>query len=507
MRISQMSFSGAILILVIVVIRALAINKLPKRTFLVLWEIVLIRLLIPFSIPSIFSVYSFVVRSGSIEAHSGTAGTNTFHAALPGYFSEIQDMQQLSSNRTIPVSVWIMIWCTGMLIFMAAFTISYLHCRFNFQTSLPIHNDFAEQWLKEHPTRRPVSIRQCGELSSPLTYGIFHPIILMPKETDWENTKQLQYVLLHEYIHICHFDTVKKLIMVMALCVHWFNPFVWVMYVLFNRDIELFCDESVVRWFGENERSFYALMLIDMEAKKSSLMPFCNNFSKNAIEERITAIMKIKKATILSFILACLIVTSTVTVFATSPYPAGSQEMTDEEMTEIALQRLEKSYPGEAEWLRECYPDAVWWTYEGYKQMMDKERKELESMLGEYIGWTPSTGDITVTSEMIEEQMAEYEVILTELQNGWMVSKSMDGDENLGGGYNPAWHATTSYGYEVSITLLDGKEVHFGPYGEPEELLAEVEPFCKEQVKNGNMEPNEMDEIVSKYSSIAGNNE
>ena len=110
---------------------------------------------------------------------------------------------------------------------------------------------------------------------------------------DWKNEKQLQYVLSHEYVHIYRYDAVTKLIVTLALCIHWFNPFVWVMYILFNRDIELACDESVIRQFGEKSKSAYSLMLINMEATKSGLLPFCNNFSKNAIEERITAVMKI----------------------------------------------------------------------------------------------------------------------------------------------------------------------------------------------------------------------
>ena len=108
---------------------------------------------------------------------------------------------------------------------------------------------------------------------------------------DWKNEKQLQYVLSHEYVHIYRYDTVTKLIATLALCIHWFNPFVWVMYILFNRDIELACDESVIRQFGEKSKSAYSLMLINMEATKSGLLPFCNSFSKNAIEERITAII------------------------------------------------------------------------------------------------------------------------------------------------------------------------------------------------------------------------
>ena len=141
--------------------------------------------------------------------------------------------------------------------------------------------------------KRPILVRQSDRISAPLTYGIFRPVILMPKKMDWKNEKQLQYVLSHEYVHICRYDTVTKLVATLALCIHWFNPFVWVMYILFNRDIELACDESVIRQFGEKSKSAYSLMLINMEATKSGLLPFCNNFSKNAIEERITAVMKI----------------------------------------------------------------------------------------------------------------------------------------------------------------------------------------------------------------------
>ena len=63
----------------------------------------------------------------------------------------------------------------------------------------------------------------------------------------------------------------------MVLCVHWFNPLVWVMYILANRDIELSCDEAVVRLFGENAKTDYAQALISMEETRSGLTPLCNN--------------------------------------------------------------------------------------------------------------------------------------------------------------------------------------------------------------------------------------
>ena len=155
----------------------------------------------------------------------------------------------------------------------------------------------------------------------------------MPKKTDWENSQQLKYVLLHEYTHICRFDMVAKLIAALALCIHWFNPFVWAMYILFNRDIELSCDESVVRHFGENTKSFYARTLITMEEKKSGLTPLYNSFSRNAIEERIGAIMKIKKITIWILVASVLIIMAIVIPFATSAKDSEAEKQQAESVT------------------------------------------------------------------------------------------------------------------------------------------------------------------------------
>lgn len=116
-----------------------------------------------------------------------------------------------------------------------------------------------------------------------------------------------------------------KLFFAAAVCIHWFNPMVWIMYIFAGRDIEISCDEAVVRHFGEASKSAYALTLINMEERKSSLMPLGNHFSKNAAEERITAIMKLQKPSALADILAAALVISVASVFATSALPADRQ--------------------------------------------------------------------------------------------------------------------------------------------------------------------------------------
>ena len=325
MNVLQMSFSGAVFITAVVLIRGAAIHKLPKKTFLVLWELVLFRLLIPFSIPSVFSVYTLATHSISSTTWP-EAGTGYDISTMQGLFVATQGAERPPADVSPSVSVWFMVWCAGILLTGLFFVISYLRCLTEFRTALPVRSHYVEKWLGERPLKRRISVRQSDRISAPLTYGIFRPVILLPKKMDWKKEKQLQYVLSHEYVHICRYDTVTKLVAALALCIHWFNPFVWVMYLLFNRDIELACDESVIRQLGEKSKSAYSLMLIDMEAAKSGLLPFCNSFSKNAIEERITAVMKTKKNSLFAICIAAVLIVGVTTAFATSAAGMGETD-------------------------------------------------------------------------------------------------------------------------------------------------------------------------------------
>lgn len=319
MSLLQMSFSGAVMILAIIVIRALAINKLPKRVFLILWELALLRLLMPFSIPSILSIYTIIDRNTSAmdllkETPTADMIPQTETAAVKIY----EGVKPMVQNDIPDISIWFVVWVIGMVLCTGYFLIAWLRCCSEFQMSLPVKNGFADSWLIEHHLKRSITIRQSERISAPLTYGVLKPVILMPKNTDWENRQQLMFVLMHEYVHICRFDAVFKFIATLVLCMHWFNPFVWVLYVLYNRDIELACDEKVVRHFGNHSRSNYAMTLINWEETKSGLTPLRNNFSKNAIEERITAIMKTKKWTIGLLAISVAVIAAIVLLFATS---------------------------------------------------------------------------------------------------------------------------------------------------------------------------------------------
>ena len=332
MSLFQMSVAGGVLILFIVVIRALAIHRLPKTTFLALWMIAALRLLLPFSIPLPFNihigldVFSDVVQ----ELPSGNIAST-----LPGDSPPSYDIgTAVPSPATEHISTFEILWLVGVLLLAIYFSISYFRSMRKFRMSIPDNTPYIQNWLTAHQISRPLAVRSSDLISSPLTYGILHPVILLPKKLDRNDQAALKYVLTHEYVHIRRFDAITKILFAAVLCIHWFNPLVWVMYVLANRDMELSCDAWVIRMLGEKNRSSYALMLIKMEERRSGMSALCSHLGKNAISERIEAIMKFKKTSILACAFALVLVVGATTAFATSTGAWREFDLDDLNLTE-----------------------------------------------------------------------------------------------------------------------------------------------------------------------------
>lgn len=322
MSLLQMTLSGGAFILFIVVIRALALHRLPKAAFLALWEMAALRLLLPFTIPLPFAIplpFSALVPVGQLPA----AGEHLVAGEVP--VLELPDMGIPGTPApagTASCAVLPMIWLVGMALMAAYFVVFYVRTRRQFRISTPDDTPAVRRWLAGQRLRRPLEVRQSVQVSSPLTYGILRPVILLPAGMERDDEAALTYILTHEFVHIRRFDGVTKLVFAAALCVHWFNPLAWVLYVLANRDLELSCDERVMDTLGGGEKASYALTLINMaEAQSRRFSPY-NHFSKLAIEERIEAIMKYKKASIISLVLALALVVGVTTAFATSAQAA-----------------------------------------------------------------------------------------------------------------------------------------------------------------------------------------
>ncbi|MBE1555991.1 M56 family metallopeptidase [Sporosarcina limicola] len=318
MNILQMSGSAGLLILIIVVVRLLTLNKLPKKTFIVLWGIVICKLMIPVSISSQFSVYNLFQKTTSavhLPLKALPVPIPNRIATAPSITEQSSVMSKLLDSSPIEIC-----WAIGTLLLTTFFVIAFYKSYQQLRTALPItNNPIINEWLSKQKLSRNLKVMVSDQTTTPLAYGFLRPKIILPKSMDFTNSQQINYILTHEFVHIKHFDTLWKFTMIVALCFHWFNPMVWVMFVLMNRDLELACDEKVIKMYGETIKPAYALSLINMADKRSKFNPLSSGFSKNSIEERIVSIMKMKKkTTLLNIALAFALVTGTTAIFATT---------------------------------------------------------------------------------------------------------------------------------------------------------------------------------------------
>ena len=337
MNLLELTLQGGVLIGAILLLRLLGRYRLPGWTFRILWGIALARLLIPVALPFPWNVYAGLERLLSPEAAQPIPSeSGALVQALPvppasdlpgrDMPSAPQEPAWSGAAQTAPMEIpWLAIlWLAGAVLLAVAFVVSYRRSVAVFRTALPLTHPAINRWRQCYPVLRGVPIRRCDRIRSPLTYGLVRPVILLPKGLDYEQ-EEVGYILLHEGTHIKHRDAWWKLFLAAALCVHWFNPLVWCMYVWANRDLERCCDESVVRRCGLEVRSEYALTLLKWEERRSGLLPLCSNFGTPILKERVVFIMKLKKQSAAAVALTLALVMGTTVAFATSPAPETAE--------------------------------------------------------------------------------------------------------------------------------------------------------------------------------------
>lgn len=313
MDLLQMGISGGCLILFILAVRVLLRHRLPKRALLLLWETAALRLVLPLSIPLPFSIFP--------KAAPGPAPAAPIQASAPS-----------EAVQLLP-----MLWALGTLVLAAWFLAAYVRNMRDFRMSLPHACPAVEAWLAAHRGLRPLEVRVSDKITSPLTYGLLRPVILLPKSMDTADPDTLAAVLTHEYIHVRRLDNGAKLLFAGALCLHWWDPLVWAMYVLGDRDMELSCDAGAIRTLGMEHRSAYALALISMEERRSGYAPLQSCFSQHLMTERIEAIMKFKRSSAAAAALAAVLtIGGAAAAFAVEAEPQDVPSLKQEEILGIA---------------------------------------------------------------------------------------------------------------------------------------------------------------------------
>jgi len=386
-----MSATSGVMILIGLLLRFLTFTKLTKITFVFIWLLVLVRLLIPFEMPVGFtfdyqepSAYLMVDEDSHRFFAEGEATRREQERNLPlqngTYVPEQTAHQQPAILRNLLDSPQMLfwIWSMGATSLMLYFVIGHVKFLRWIRDSIPIENEAIQSFLDRYQPKlkRKIQMRQSQKVASPLTYGLINPVILVPKTLDWENARQLESVFVHEYVHIKRFDCLVKAVAMVALCVHWFNPLVWVMYVLIHRDLELSCDEKVLRLLGEGNESTYALALIDLAEKQHQLMTTGSYFSKHVgIKTRIQAMGSMRRGGLLSVIgtsLAMVLVGSGMFVYASGQVEGSAQ---NEAVSHIEKENVSREYPITFGDFQFTVIDTTWASEEAHPHM-DHERRE-----------------------------------------------------------------------------------------------------------------------------------
>ncbi|MEK3758828.1 M56 family metallopeptidase [Paenibacillus sp. FSL P4-0338] len=326
MDILQISISASVLIVLVIALRSVTLHKLPRQLFLVLWGIVIARLLIPGSVPILPQLSPQAEVAAAIDqvsTHTAAVVQLPERSALhTGMFA--RDIAFTAFAGGEPEQPFLkpeqlgVIWLGGAALLLMILAVIFYRSKRELRTALPLQRQepVIEAWRARHPLRRKLTILTFDRMDTPVTCGTWRPKIILPANLNTGNAQAMDYILTHEYMHIRYFDTVWKLAASVALCLHWFNPLVWLMVFYLNRELEMVCDARVIRKLGAEHKADYALCLLEVAEQQRGFMPLYIGFSTNAAKERIVSIMKLQKMTVLTAAISVILVAGAVSAFA-----------------------------------------------------------------------------------------------------------------------------------------------------------------------------------------------
>lgn len=304
-RILSMSYSASWLIVAILGLR-LMMRKMPKWGNVLLWGLVALRLLFPFSIESRFSM---------IPGRQTTENLPTMNYIDNPVFNN----SAVSMNGDISATtIFSIVWFVGVVIFLVYFAIRYWRLLRQVNTAILLRDN----------------IYQSEVVDAPIVVGIVNPRIYLPF-----TVKQLDvdYIIAHEQTHIRRQDHWWKLLGFVLLTLHWFNPLVWVAYALLCRDIEMACDEAVIRDLDNNGRADYAQALVTYSTKRQTLAVPPLAFGETAVKSRLKSIMnyrRVSRWSVAFIIVSCMFLAM---CFLTDPVQAVETDMPPKIETEETI--------------------------------------------------------------------------------------------------------------------------------------------------------------------------
>ena len=305
LKLLNMSITAGWLCLAVVLLR-FVLKKAPKAIVCTLWALVAIRLVLPFSIESVVSLIpsaetipNDIVYSQTPQIHSGISSVNSsinpiiLETLAPRAESSVNPMQVITFVASV-------VWIVGMAAMLVYTCVSYLR----------IHRKVREA------VRMKDNIWLCDHIDTPFILGIIRPRIFLPSSM---NEIDAEYVIAHERAHLKRLDHIWKPLGFLLLTVYWFNPILWAAHILLCRDIELACDEKVIKQMGSEIKKPYSEALINCSVPRRMISACPLAFGEVGVKGRIKSVLNYKKPAFWIIIVAIVALIVTAVCFLTDP--------------------------------------------------------------------------------------------------------------------------------------------------------------------------------------------
>lgn len=310
------NLSAGIMIILTLAMRRIARYRIPNSVFCLLWGMIGERLLFPVQVRTPWSILNVYFHFRNKPVLIDYSPKETVRSVI---MERIETAGALVERHGNILTVLGLIGCCVMAVYFIA---GYFLLWKDVKEAKPLEG---VKWMKdciaEQKIRRTVLLKRDDDLDTPVTCGMIRPVILVPTGFEMEDRELSWLVLLHECGHIRYFHFVFRAWNTILLCLYWYNPLIWVMYLKFERDLEISADRYALRHTEGDKKWIYAKHLvataerISMGKRMEAVYHFCRN---NDTRERIEAIMRFKKMGAGAIIATILIPMGMTTAFATT---------------------------------------------------------------------------------------------------------------------------------------------------------------------------------------------
>ncbi|MBQ8859937.1 MAG: hypothetical protein IJ015_01200 [Ruminococcus sp.] len=307
LKILNLSVVSSFLIVAVIILR-LALKHSPKWIRYVLWAMVGLRLVVPFSFESRLSI---LPNAQDIDSSVSTSTS---------YVTTTQVNSATTSVSPLDVmSILSFVWLSGVILILLYMAVSFVRVHLLVRESIKLRDN----------------IYICDRVGSPFVLGVIKPKIYLNSSL---TKRDMRYIIAHEETHIRHHDNIFKPLSFVILSLHWFNPLVWVSYFLFVKDIELFCDESVVKSFGKKGKKKYSTVLLNCSMSKNTITTCPLAFAENNVKTRVKNVLSYKKPALYIVVISVVLCVITMMLFMTSPVSAKETQKADVKPTETVTE-------------------------------------------------------------------------------------------------------------------------------------------------------------------------